>query len=76
MQGELQRLRKEMENEVERLSHQRDSLTQKLGQTEADMQMALKQETQAHEEDVDRLSRERVSEIRDLLIHFSFSYLV
>ena len=50
-----------MEQEIEKLSHKNDGINQKLAQTEKDMTLALKAESQAHEEDVERLTRERVS---------------
>ena len=45
---------------MERLSHKNDGICQKLAQTEKDLTLALKQEAQAHEEDIERLIRERV----------------
>lgn len=59
--AEVQRTRKEMEIEIEKLERQKENLAQKLAQTEKDLQLALKQEQQAHEEDIDRLTKEKVT---------------
>lgn len=59
--GEIQRLMKEKDADLERFEYQRNDLTQRLASLERDMQLALTQEKQAHEEDIERLSRERVS---------------
>ena len=58
--AEIQRIRKEMEVELEKLSRDRDNINARLQQTEKDLQMALKGEQQSHEEDIDRLTREKV----------------
>ena len=50
-----------MEIEIEKLERQKENLAQKLAQTEKDLQLALKQEQQAHEEDIDRLTKEKVN---------------
>ena len=44
----------------EKQERAKENLAQKLAQTEKDLQLALKQEQQAHEEDIDRLSKEKV----------------
>jgi hypothetical protein len=49
-----------MEIEVEKLEHQKENLNMRLLQTEKDLKMALKQEQQAHEEDLERVQREKV----------------
>ena len=49
-----------MEVAVEKLERAKDAVSQKLAQTEKDLQLALKQEQQAHEEDIERMSREKV----------------
>ena len=49
-----------MEIEVEKLERAKDALNNKLQQTEKDLQLSLKQEQQAHEEDVERLCCEKV----------------
>ncbi len=49
-----------MEVEVEKVERARDSVTNKLQQTEKDLQVALRAEQQAHEEDVERVKVEKV----------------
>ena len=51
---------KEKDGDLDKYEHSRDELQKRLAQLERDLQMALTQEKQAHEEDVDRLSREKV----------------
>jgi Flp pilus assembly protein CpaB len=58
--GEIQKLRKEMEIEIEKQERQKEGLAHKMGQMEKDLQLALKQEQQAHDEDNERLKREKV----------------
>ena len=58
--GEINRLVKEKDADLEKYDHGREELQKRLAQLERDMQLALTQEKQAHEEDVDRLSREKV----------------
>ena len=58
--AEVHKTLKEMDLAIQRLERQKENLQQKLSQTEKDLQLALKQEQQAHEEDVERLSKERV----------------
>ena len=58
--ADIARTRKEMEVAVEKLERAKDAVSQKLAQTEKDLQLALKQEQQAHEEDIERMSREKV----------------
>ena len=58
--AEITRLEKEKEADLERFEHQKDQLNSRLKQLERDSQMALAQEKQAHEEDCERLTRERV----------------
>ena len=58
--AEVHKTLKEMDLAIQRLERQKENLQQKLAQTEKDLQLALKQEQQAHEEDVERLSKERV----------------
>lgn len=55
--GELAQERKDHALEVEKLDKQRENLSTKLAQVERDLQVALRQEQQAHEEDVDRLTK-------------------
>lgn len=48
---------------MERLERQKEALNTRLLQMEKDLQLALAQEKQAHEEDVERLSREKVNKV-------------
>ena len=52
---------KEKDSDLDKYDHGREELQKRLAQLERDMQLALTQEKQAHEEDVDRLSREKVN---------------
>ena len=54
-----------MEVEVEKLERAKENTSTKLMQTEKDLQLALKAEQQAHEEDNERMTKERV----DILDH-------
>ena len=58
---DLSRLRKEMEVELAKKDREMEGLNQKMGQEERDSQLALKQREQAHEEDLDRMQREKVN---------------
>ena len=49
-----------MEVEVEKLERAKENTSTKLMQTEKDLQLALKAEQQAHEEDNERMTKERV----------------
>ena len=60
----MARERKEHALECEKLDKQKDNLMNKLAQVEKDLQLALKQEQQAHEEDIERLSKEKVRKSR------------
>lgn len=51
---------KEKEADIEKAEHQKDELNKRLAQLERDMQMALTQGKQTHEEDVERLTKEKV----------------
>ena len=51
---------KEKDTDLDKYDHGREELQKRLAQLERDMQLALTQEKQAHEEDVDRLSKEKV----------------
>ena len=62
--AEIHRIVKEKESDLDRAEHQKEALSSRLQQMERDLQMALAQEKQAHEEDVERLSRERVSVVQ------------
>ncbi|XP_069775013.1 rootletin-like isoform X7 [Narcine bancroftii] len=59
LQAERSRIRKEMEVELSKMEHNKEFLTQKLSQAEHETRVALKNEQTAHEEDVDRLHREK-----------------
>ena len=50
-----------MEVEVEKLERAKENTSTKLMQTEKDLQLALKAEQQAHEEDNERMTKERVN---------------
>ena len=52
---------KEMEMAVQKLERAKENVAMKLLSTEKDLQLSLKQEQQSHEEDCERLIRERVS---------------
>ena len=54
---------KEKDSDLDKYDHGREELQKRLAQLERDMQLALTQEKQAHEEDVDRLSREKVNNL-------------
>ena len=49
---------------MEKLDKQKENILNKLAQVEKDLQLALKQEQQAHEEDIERLSKEKVRLLR------------
>ena len=72
--GEITRLVQEKEGDLEKYEHSREELQKRLAQLERDMQMALTQEKQAHEDDVDRMSREKVKhlslDLSDIFVHF------
>ena len=57
---DLARVRKEMEIEVTKREKDLDLLKQKLSQVERDSQLAVKQREQMHEEETERLIREKV----------------
>ena len=63
---------KEKDSDLDKYDHGREELQKRLAQLERDMQLALTQEKQAHEEDVDRLSREKVK-IVDILLPIRLS---
>lgn len=58
--GEINRLIKEKEADLEKFEHIKEDLQRRLAQLERDMQLALTQEKQSHEDDVERLVKERV----------------
>lgn len=52
--------RKQLEADVTRLERDKELLAQKLSQTEQEAQVTLRNKQAAHEEDMDRLQREKV----------------
>ena len=60
---------KEKDSDLDKYDHGREELQKRLAQLERDMQLALTQEKQAHEEDVDRLSREKVNFSFELILY-------
>ena len=60
LSADIARERKEHEIANEKQERAKENLAQKLAQTEKDLQLALKQEQQAHEEDCERLTKEKV----------------
>ena len=59
--AEVAKLHQQIAVNSEKADRMRDVLQQKLAGTEKDLQLALKQEQQAHEEDLERLTKEKVS---------------
>jgi chromosome segregation ATPase len=59
LQGEIQRLHGELNTEIEKAARARDQLHQRLTQTEQDRETAVRQHQQAHDDDVERMTRER-----------------
>lgn len=58
--GEINRLIKEKEADLEKFERIKEDLQRRLAQLEREMTLALTQEKQAHEDDVERLVKERV----------------
>ena len=56
----MQRTHQDLEATLEKGERQRESIQQRLVSVEKDLQQALEQERQSHEEDVTRLSQEKV----------------
>lgn len=67
---------KEKDADLDKYDHSREELQKRLAQLERDMQMALTQEKQAHEDDVDRLMREKVSAFILVLCLYMYSNYV
>lgn len=63
--AEIGKLRQTIEGESNKFERTRDDLEERLAKTENELQMALQNEKTAHEEDVERLSREKVRAERD-----------
>jgi chromosome segregation ATPase len=59
LQGEIQRLHAELNVEIEKSARTRDQLHQRLQQLEHDKDMTIRQHLQAHEDDIERMTRER-----------------
>ena len=59
LQGEVQRIHGELNNEIEKSARTRDQLHQRLIQLEQDKDLSLRQHHQAHEDDIERMTRER-----------------
>ncbi|CAF4083580.1 unnamed protein product [Rotaria magnacalcarata] len=59
LQGEIQRLHAELNVEIEKSARQRDQLHQRLTQVERDKELIILQHHQAHEDDIERMTRER-----------------
>ena len=57
---EIAGLRNDLQAETDKLEKTRDGLSERLQTTENELQTALQAEKTAHEEDVERLSREKV----------------
>lgn len=58
--GEIHRLIKEKEADLEKFERIKEDLQRRLAQLERDMSLALTQEKQAHVDDAERLVKERV----------------
>jgi hypothetical protein len=52
-----------MESAIERLERQKENLVQRSTHSEKELQLRIQQEKNAHDEDIDRMSREQVSEL-------------
>lgn len=59
LQGEIQRLHAELNVEIEKSARQRDQLHQRLTQVERDKDLLIQQHHQVHEDDIERMTRER-----------------
>ncbi|CAF3848033.1 unnamed protein product [Rotaria sordida] len=59
LQGEIQRLHVELNAEIEKSARTRDQLQQRLAQLEKDKDILIQQHHQAHEDDIERMTRER-----------------
>lgn len=73
--AEMIKMRKEFDIEAEKLARQRDQVSARLLQTEKDLKLALQQEQEAHQDDLDRLTREKdqqrseMENAREQMIH-------
>ena len=59
LQNEIQRLHAELNVEIEKSARTRDQLQQRFVQLEQDKDSIIRQQLQAHEDDVERMARER-----------------
>jgi len=59
--AEIANLRATIQSENEKFERTRDGLEERLAKTESELTQALQNEKTAHEEDVERLSRAKVS---------------
>jgi len=59
-EGEISSLRANLQAEVDKFEKTREGLSSRLQSTESELQTALQNEKTAHEEDVERLTREKV----------------
>jgi len=59
LQSEIQRLHAELNVEIEKSARTRDQLTQRLAHLEHDKDSIIRQHQQAHEDDIERMTRER-----------------
>jgi len=66
--GEISRLIKEKEADLDKYDHHREELQKRLAQVERDLSIALTQEKQAHEEDTDRIMREKVRQLKHFVV--------
>ena len=59
LQGEVQRLHAELNCETEKSARSRDQLQQRLAQLEQEKETSLRQYRQNHDDDIERMTRER-----------------
>ncbi|CAF0803068.1 unnamed protein product [Rotaria sp. Silwood1] len=59
LQGEIQRLHAELHAEIEKSARTRDHLQQRLAQLEKEKEITIRQHHEAHEDDIERMTRER-----------------
>ncbi|CAF4860155.1 unnamed protein product, partial [Rotaria sp. Silwood1] len=59
LQGEIQRLHAELHAEIEKSARTRDHLQQRLAQLEKEKETTIRQHHEAHEDDIERMTRER-----------------
>ena len=63
-----------MEAAIDKLERQKENVQQKMQQMEKDLQFTIQQEKHTHEEDVERLTRERVGIDNDFSLFFGFFF--